>query len=100
MPAGLDAERVHARGRPQSHCNWICGDGEWGLRCADEVDALLGRRREGEHEAMTALKTEVMQLWDGCPPPRPLPSSQQESVVYLAGVPFQFPNFQNTSLRT
>jgi len=31
----------------------------------DEVDALLGRRREGEHEAMTALKTEVMQLWDG-----------------------------------
>ncbi len=31
----------------------------------DEVDALLGRRKDAEHEAMTAMKTEFMQLWDG-----------------------------------
>lgn len=31
----------------------------------DEADALLGRRREGEHEMMTGLKTEILQLWDG-----------------------------------
>ena len=31
----------------------------------DEVDALLGRRREQEHEAITTMKTEFMQLWDG-----------------------------------
>lgn len=32
---------------------------------ADEVDALLGKRREQEHEAITTMKTEFMQLWDG-----------------------------------
>ncbi len=32
---------------------------------ADEVDALLGSRKAQEHEAVTALKTEFMQLWDG-----------------------------------
>jgi len=32
---------------------------------ADEVDALLGKRRESEHEATTTMKTEFMQLWDG-----------------------------------
>ena len=32
---------------------------------ADEVDALLGKRREQEHEAITTMKTEIMQLWDG-----------------------------------
>ena len=32
---------------------------------ADEVDALLGRRRDHEHEAVTSMKTEFMQLWDG-----------------------------------
>lgn len=31
----------------------------------DEVDALLGRRKDNEHEAMTSMKTEFMQLWDG-----------------------------------
>ena len=31
----------------------------------DEVDALLGKRRDQEHEAVTAMKTEFMQLWDG-----------------------------------
>ena len=31
----------------------------------DEVDALLGARRDAEHEAVTAMKTEFMQLWDG-----------------------------------
>lgn len=31
----------------------------------DEVDGLLGRRREQDHEATTSLKTEFMQLWDG-----------------------------------
>jgi len=31
----------------------------------DEVDALLGARRDQEHEAVTAMKTEFMQLWDG-----------------------------------
>lgn len=31
----------------------------------DECDALLGRRRATEHEAVTALKTEFMALWDG-----------------------------------
>jgi ATPase family AAA domain-containing protein 1 len=29
----------------------------------DEVDGLLGRRREQDHEATTSLKTEFMQLW-------------------------------------
>lgn len=32
---------------------------------SDEVDALLGKRKDAEHEAMTAMKTEFMQLWDG-----------------------------------
>lgn len=31
----------------------------------DEVDALLGKRRDNEHEAVTSMKTEFMQLWDG-----------------------------------
>ena len=31
----------------------------------DEVDALLGKRKEYEHEATTSMKTEFMQLWDG-----------------------------------
>ena len=29
----------------------------------DEVDGLLGRRRDQDHEATTSLKTEFMQLW-------------------------------------
>jgi SpoVK/Ycf46/Vps4 family AAA+-type ATPase len=45
----------------------------WTLACKlqpaiifiDEVDALLGERRSSEHEAMTAMKTEFMQLWEG-----------------------------------
>ena len=32
---------------------------------ADEVESVLGVRREQEHEAITSMKTEFMQLWDG-----------------------------------
>lgn len=32
---------------------------------ADEVDALLGKRRESEHEVSISMKTEFMSLWDG-----------------------------------
>jgi SpoVK/Ycf46/Vps4 family AAA+-type ATPase len=32
------------------------------------VDALLGRRKDGDHEATTNLKTEFMQHWDGLLP--------------------------------
>lgn len=35
------------------------------LCCADEVDAVLGRRTESEHEAVTGLKMEFLQHWDG-----------------------------------
>ena len=31
----------------------------------DEVDSFLGTRKAGEHEAVTSMKTEFMQLWDG-----------------------------------
>jgi hypothetical protein len=31
----------------------------------DEVDALLGRREGGEHEALREMKNEFMQQWDG-----------------------------------
>ena len=31
----------------------------------DEVDALLGKRRDGDQEMHTALKTEFMTMWDG-----------------------------------
>lgn len=31
----------------------------------DEVDSLLGSRKESDHEAIVAVKTEFMQLWDG-----------------------------------
>lgn len=31
----------------------------------DEVDALLGKRRESEHEVSISMKTEFMSLWDG-----------------------------------
>lgn len=31
----------------------------------DEVDAVLGRRTESEHEAVTGLKMEFLQHWDG-----------------------------------
>lgn len=33
--------------------------------CADEVDALLGKRRDMEHEVSLSMKTEFMSLWDG-----------------------------------
>lgn len=33
--------------------------------CADEVDALLGKRKDMEHEVSLSLKTEFMSLWDG-----------------------------------
>lgn len=31
----------------------------------DEIDALLGKRTGTEHDAITSMKTEFMQLWDG-----------------------------------
>ncbi|XP_035845062.1 ATPase family AAA domain-containing protein 1-B-like [Helianthus annuus] len=31
----------------------------------DEVDSFLGQRRTSDHEALTNMKTEFMQLWDG-----------------------------------
>ena len=37
-------------------------------RTCVQVDALLGRRKEGDHEATTNLKTEFMQHWDGLLP--------------------------------
>ena len=32
---------------------------------ADEVDALLGKRKDMEHEVSLSMKTEFMSLWDG-----------------------------------
>lgn len=32
---------------------------------ADEAESMLGHRRSGEHEAVSSMKTEFMQLWDG-----------------------------------
>ena len=32
---------------------------------ADEAEALLGKRRDNEHEVSIQIKTEFMQLWDG-----------------------------------
>ena len=32
---------------------------------ADEAESMLGHRRTGEHEAVSSMKTEFMQLWDG-----------------------------------
>lgn len=37
-------------------------------RTCVQVDALLGRRKDGDHEATTNLKTEFMQHWDGLLP--------------------------------
>lgn len=33
--------------------------------CADEVDAMLGKRKDMEHEVSLSMKTEFMSLWDG-----------------------------------
>ena len=33
--------------------------------CADEAEALLGKRSDNEQEMSTQIKTEFMQLWDG-----------------------------------
>ena len=41
---------------------------EYTLHPCLQVDALLGRRKEGDHEATTNLKTEFMQHWDGLLP--------------------------------
>jgi len=35
------------------------------LSHADEAEALLGKRRDNEHEVSIQIKTEFMQLWDG-----------------------------------
>lgn len=35
------------------------------MLCADEVDALLGKRKDFEHEVSIGMKTEFMSLWDG-----------------------------------
>lgn len=50
-PAALDVRLRKRRG------NW--------KRCADEAEAILGKRRDSEHEVMSSMKTEFMQLWDG-----------------------------------
>ena len=31
----------------------------------DEVDSLLGLRKDSDHEATVGIKNEFMQLWDG-----------------------------------
>lgn len=41
-----------------SHIYILCGT-------ADEVDALLGKRKDLEHEVSLSMKTEFMALWDG-----------------------------------
>ena len=46
--------------------------------CADEAEALLGKRRDSEHEVSTQIKTEFMQLWDG------LTTNQDAGVLVLA----------------
>ena len=33
--------------------------------CVDECDALLGRRGQGDHDAMRRLKNEFLQCFDG-----------------------------------
>ena len=49
-----------------------CSAGKPSLYCVlypyPQVDALLGRRKDGDHEATTNLKTEFMQHWDGLLP--------------------------------
>ena len=44
----------------------------------DEVDSLLGKRSNGEHEAMRKIKNEFMMMWDG------LTTNEQSHVVILA----------------
>mmetsp|Transcript_12307 Transcript_12307/g.37027 ORF Transcript_12307/g.37027 Transcript_12307/m.37027 type:complete len:435 (+) Transcript_12307:245-1549(+) len=39
----------------------------------DEVDGILGVRRAQDHEAVTSMKTEFMQLWDGLTSRRAFP---------------------------
>ena len=45
--------------------------------CADEVDALLGKRKDMEHEVSLSMKTEFMSLWDG------IETSTESRVVIL-----------------
>ena len=36
-----------------------------GVYCADECDAMLGKRGDSEHDAMRRLKNEFLQCFDG-----------------------------------
>lgn len=47
----------------------------------DEIDALLGTRRSGEHEASGTLKAEFLTLWDGLTSAKP--SGRPQRIVVL-----------------
>lgn len=47
----------------------------------DEIDALLGTRRSGEHEASGTLKAEFLTLWDGLT--STTPSGRPKRIVVL-----------------
>ena len=47
----------------------------------DEIDALLGTRRSGEHEASGTLKAEFLTLWDGLT--SATPSGRPQRIVVL-----------------
>lgn len=47
----------------------------------DEIDALLGTRRSGEHEASGTLKAEFLTLWDGLTSASPLGRPQRIVVL-------------------
>ena len=47
----------------------------------DEIDALLGTRRSGEHEASGTLKAEFLTLWDGLTSANP--SGRPQRIVVL-----------------
>lgn len=47
----------------------------------DEIDALLGTRRSGEHEASGTVKAEFMTLWDGLTSASP--SGRPQRIVIL-----------------
>lgn len=51
-----------------------------------QVDALLGRRKDGDHEATTTMKTEFMQMWDGL---LPAEAGQQILVLGATNQPYE-----------
>jgi ATPase family AAA domain-containing protein 1 len=50
-----------------------------------QVDALLGRRKDNDHEATTSMKTEFMQYWDGL---LPMEASHQVLVLGATNRPY------------